>query len=75
MIGPVVAWVANVAGVLLALVLLGVEVWVVAVAALAYVVSREVITVPVLMRAAIVVGGSAIGYIAVVTLVGTLVSP
>ncbi len=75
MTGPVVAWVANVAGVLLALVLLGVEVWVVAVAALAYVVSREVITVPVLMRAAIVVGGSAIGYIAVVTLVGTLVSP
>ena len=69
-----VAWVANVAGILLALVLLGVEVWGVAIAALAYVVSREVITVPVLMRAAIVMGGSTVGYIAVVALIGTLVS-
>lgn len=69
-----VTWAASIAGVLLALVLLGVEVWGVAIAALAYVVSREVITVSVLMRAAIVVCGSAIGYIAVVALIGTLVS-
>lgn len=75
MTGPVVAWGASVLGVLVALVVLGLEVWVVGIAALAYVVSREVVTVPVLLRAASVVAGSTIGYIAVVALIGALVSP
>ncbi len=44
------------------------EVWVVAIAVLAYVVSREVITVSVLVRAGIALGGSAIAYVAIVTL-------
>jgi hypothetical protein len=69
-----VTWGASVLGVLLALVLLGIEVWVVGIAALAYVVSREVVTVPVLLRAASVVAGSTLGYIAVVALIGDLLS-
>jgi hypothetical protein len=69
-----VTWGASVLGVLLALVLLGIEVWVVGIAALAYVVSREVVTVPVLLRAASVVAGSTLGYIAGVALIGDLLS-
>jgi hypothetical protein len=72
--GLMVTWGASVLGVLLALVLLGIEVWVVGIAALAYVVSREVVTVPVLLRAASVVAGSTLGYIAVVALIGDLLS-
>ena len=75
MTGPIVTWAASVLGVLLALVLLGVDVWVVGIAALAYVVSREVVTVPVLLRAASVMAGSTLVYIAVVALIGALVSP
>jgi hypothetical protein len=72
--GLMVTWGASVLGVLLALVLLGIEVWVVGIAALAYVVSREVVTVPVLLRAASVVAGSTLGYIAGVALIGDLLS-
>ena len=75
MTGPVVAWGVSLAGILLPLVLLGVEVWVVGIAVLAYVVSRGVVTIPVLLRAASVMAGSTMGYIAVVALIGVLVSP
>lgn len=66
---------ANSAGVLVALVLLGVEVRVVAIAVLAYVSSREIITVRVLVRAGTVISASAIAYVIAVILVGILVSP
>ena len=69
------AWAVNIAAILLALVLLGVEVWVVAIGVLAYVVSRDAITVPVLMRAGTAMVASAIAYCALAILLGTLVPP
>ena len=68
-------WAANLAGVLVALGLLGIVVWIVAIGVLAYMVSREVITAGVLMRAGIALLGSAIVYAGLVILVGALVSP
>jgi len=66
---------ANLLGVLAAAFLLGVEVWIVAVLALAYVVSREAITVGVLVKAAAALGASAVAYVVAVVLIGRLVSP
>jgi hypothetical protein len=60
----------SLAGVLLAVILLGIEVWVVAIAALGYVVSREAVTAWVLIRAAILLGASAILYVALAILLG-----
>ena len=66
---------ANLLAVLVAAFLLGVEVWVVAILALAYVVSREAITVGALVKAAAALGASAIAYVAAVMVIGLLVSP
>jgi hypothetical protein len=66
---------ANFVGVLMALILLGGEVWVIGIAVLAYVASRELITFPVLGWAGAVMGTSAVAYIIVVILIGFLVSP
>lgn len=58
-----------------ALVLLDIEVWVVGIAALAYVVSQEVISVPILLRAGATIGASAVIYVAVVIMVRAFLSP
>jgi UDP-3-O-[3-hydroxymyristoyl] glucosamine N-acyltransferase len=69
------AWAANGAGVLVALVLLGIEMWVVGIAALAHVVSQEVISAPIVLRAGATIGASTVIYAAVVILVRAVLPP
>ncbi len=66
---------ANLAAVLVAAILLGLEVWVVGIAALAWTVSRPALTGAVLAKAGAALAVSAIGYVAVVILVGRGVAP
>ena len=66
---------ANLAGVLLAGWLLGAEVWVVAIGILAWVVARqEPITPRVLAVAGLLLSASAAAYVAIVSLIGFLLS-
>jgi hypothetical protein len=66
---------ANLAGVLLAGWLLGVEVWVVAIGMLAWVVARkEPITPRVLAVAGLLLSASAAAYVVIVVLIGVLLS-
>lgn len=60
------------AGVLLAALLLGVAVWVVGIAALAWVVSREAVTAAALVRAGAAVLASGVLYVATVIAIGLL---
>jgi len=66
---------ASLATVLVAAVLLGLEVWVVGIAVLAWAVSRPTLTATVLGRGGAALAVSAIGYAAVVILAGRLVTP
>jgi hypothetical protein len=66
---------AALLAVLAAAVLLGLEVWVVAVALLAWVVSRPALTGTVLVRAGAALAVSAAAYVTAVILVGRLVTP
>ena len=64
---------ANLAGVLIAGTLLGVEVWVVTIGVLAWVVARHGPIVPrVLVVAALLLGVSAVAYVAAVVLIGVV---
>jgi hypothetical protein len=66
---------ANLAGVLLAGWLLGVEVWVVAIGMLAWVVARkEPITPRVLAVAGLLLSASAAAYVVIVVVIGVLLS-
>jgi hypothetical protein len=66
---------ANLAGVLLAGWLLGVEVWVVAIGILAWVVTRkEPITPRVLAVAGLLLSASAAAYVVIVVVIGALLS-
>lgn len=60
----------NVAAILLVLVLLGIEVWVVAIAGLAYLVSREAVSAVALLEAAVALAASAVGWVVVAMLAG-----
>ena len=60
--------------VLVAAILLGLEVWIVGIAALAWTISRPALTGAVLVTAAATLAVSAIGYAAVVILLGRLVA-
>jgi hypothetical protein len=72
---PVMELLANLAGVLLAGWLLGVEVWVVAIAILAWVVARqEAITPRVLAVAGLLLSASAAAYVVIVVLIGVRLS-
>jgi hypothetical protein len=64
----------SLVAVIVAVALLGVVVWVVAIALLGYVVSREVVTASVLIRAGILLSGSAVAYIGAALVLGTLAS-
>jgi hypothetical protein len=66
---------ATLAAVLLAAILLGVEVWVVGIAALAWTVSRPTLTGVVVATAGAALVASAVGYVTVVILVGRWVAP
>ena len=64
---------ANLIGVLIAGALLGVEIWVVGIAVLAWVVARHGPIIPrALVLAAFVLGVSAVAYVAVVVLIAAL---
>lgn len=65
--------IAALAGVLLAALLLGIAVWVVGIAALASVVSRETVTTGALARAGVAVAASGVLYVAAVIAIGLLV--
>jgi hypothetical protein len=66
---------ANLAGVLVTGGLLGAEVWVVAIAILAWVVAHQgPITPRVLVVAGLLLGASAVAYVAAVVLIGVLLS-
>ena len=65
---------ASLGAVLLAAILLGLEVWVVGLAVLAWAVSRPVVTATVLAKAGAALAVSAIGYAALVILAGRLVT-
>ncbi len=62
----------NVAAIFVVLVLLGIEVWVVAITGLAYLVSREAVTPVTLLQAAVALGASAVGWVMVAMLIGGL---
>ena len=66
------AAVASLGAVVASGMLLGLEVWVVAIAALGYVVSRQTITAGLLTSVAAALGASAIVYVAAVMAVGRL---
>jgi hypothetical protein len=67
--------IANLAGVLFAGGLLGVDVWVVAIGLLGWVVARPgPITPRILVVAGLLLGASAVAYVAAVVLVGVLLS-
>ena len=62
----------NAAAILLVLLLLGIEVWVVAVSGLAYLVSRETVTVETLLTTSVALGASAVAWVAVAMAIGAL---
>jgi len=66
---------ATLAAVLLAAILLGVEVWVVGIAALAWTVSRPALTAVAVATAGAALTASAVGYVAAVILLGRWVAP
>jgi hypothetical protein len=66
---------ATLAAVLLAAILLGVEVWVVGIAALAWAVSRPTLTGLAVATAGAALTASAAGYVAVVILLGRWIAP
>ncbi len=65
---------ASLAALLVAAILLGLEVWVVGIAVLAWAVSRPTVTATVLAKAGAALAVSAIGYAAVVILAARLVT-
>jgi hypothetical protein len=62
--------VAALVGVLAAAALLGAEVWIVGILALAYLVSRPVIGARALVKTGVALAASAVGYVVIVVLIG-----